>query len=199
MAKKVKQTLEDSYPIYELPEVEVTAEPYYKKFLNGLPQPVQQYLQSEANNAILARQVGSIDNPSYKTISKEDVERNKRNYFDVQSLNTAMGSPYVMNQNSFNYNPNIANQQLQYGANYPISTIENAFEMGLGDAALNYALKGVPIALDKLGLKDYAADIKNPKETIKAIRDGRYTPLFLTKSRAKTAFIKNQKKITKYI
>lgn len=146
-----RQISEDGYPIYELPEVEVTAEPYYKKFLNSLPQPVQQYLQNEANNAILARQAGSIDNPSYGTISKEDAQRNKRNYFDVQALNTAMGSPYVMNQNSFNYNPNIANQQLQYGANYPMSTIENAFEMGLGDAALDYALKGVPIALDKLG------------------------------------------------
>lgn len=151
MAKKIR-TLEDGNPLYELPEVEVVAQPYYKKFLNSLPQDVQQYLQSEARNAILAKQVGSIDNPKYGTISKKDAERNKRNYFDVQALNTAMGSPNVMNQNSFNYNPNIANQQLYYGATYPISTINNAFAAGLGDAAFDYALtKGVPIALDKLG------------------------------------------------
>lgn len=151
MAKKIR-TLEDGYSLYELPEAEVIATPKYKKFLNSLPQDVQQYLQSEARNNILAEQVGSIDKPTYGNISKEDAERNKRNYFDVQALNTAMGSPNVMNQNSFNYNPNIANQQLQYGATYPISTINNAFEIGLGDAAFDYALKkGVPTALDKLG------------------------------------------------
>lgn len=150
MAKK-RYTLEDGYSLYELPQVEVTTEPYYKKFLNSLPLPVQQYLQSEASNAMLAKQVGTIDNPGYRTISKKDAERNKRNYFDVQALNTAMGSPYVMNQNSFTYNPNTANKQLHYGANYPISTIKDAFEMQLGDAALNYVLKSVPITLDNLG------------------------------------------------
>lgn len=150
MAKK-RYTLEDGYSLYELPQVEVTTEPYYKKFLNSLPLPVQQYLQSEASNAMLAKQVGTIDNPGYGTINKKDAERNKRNYFDVQALNAAMGSPYIMNQNSFTYNPNTANQQLHYGANYPMSTIKDAFEMQLGDAALNYVLKGVPTALDKLG------------------------------------------------
>lgn len=79
---------------------------------------------------------------SYRPItSKEEYQRNKNNYFDVQALNTAMGSPYVMNQNSFNYNPNIANKQLNFGAVYPISTINNAFEAGLSDAVLNYGLK----------------------------------------------------------
>lgn len=151
MPRKI-QTLEDGYPFYELPEVEITTEPYYKKFLNNLPQSIQQYLQNEARNNILTKQFGSIGNPNYGTISKENAERNKRNYFNVQALNTAMGSPYVMNQNSFNYNPNIADKQLQYGVTYPISTINNAFEIGLGDAAFDYALKkGVPIALDKLG------------------------------------------------
>lgn len=91
---------------------------------------------------MLAKQVGTIDNPGYGTISKKDAERNERNYFDVQALNTAMGSPYVMNQNSFTYNSNTANQQLHYGANYPISTIKDAFEMQLGDAALNYIFNG---------------------------------------------------------
>lgn len=155
MAKKAKRTLEDGYSVYELPEIEVTTEPYYKKFLNGLPLPVQQYLQSEASNVILARQVGSIGNPSYGTISKKDVERNKRNYFDVQALNTAMGSPYVMNQNSFNYNPNVANQQLQYGAAYPISTINNAFETALGDMLVSkgmnmIAKKAMPITFSRM-------------------------------------------------
>ena len=172
MAKK-RYTLEDGYSLYELPQVEVTTEPYYKKFLNSLPLPVQQYLQSEAKNAMLAKQVGTIDNPGYGTISKKDAERNKRNYFDVQALNTAMGSPYVMNQNSFNYNPNIANQQLHYGANYPMSTIKDAFEMQLGDAALNYVLKGVPIALDKLGFFVRKPDsfTRGIGESVAGIRD----------------------------
>ena len=172
MAKK-RYTLEDGYSLYELPQVEVTTEPYYKKFLNSLPVPVQQYLQGEAKNAMLAKQVGTIDNPGYGTISKKDAERNKRNYFDVQALNTAMGSPYVMNQNSFTYNPNIANQQLQYGANYPMSTIKDAFEMQLGDAALNYAFKGVPIALDKLGFFVHKPDsfTRGIGESVAGIRD----------------------------
>ena len=154
MAKK-RYTLEDGYSLYELPQVEVTTEPYYKKFLNSLPLPVQQYLQSEAKNAMLAKQVGTIDNPGYGTISKKDAERNKRNYFDVQALNTAMGSPYVMNQNSFTYNPNIANQQLQYGANYPMSNIENSFEGALGDMLVSkgikmIAKKAMPITFSRM-------------------------------------------------
>lgn len=172
MAKK-RYTLEDGYSLYELPQVEVTTEPYYKKFLNSLPLPVQQYLQSEAKNAMLAKQVGTIDNPGYGIISKKDAERNKRNYFDVQALNTAMGSPYVMNQNSFTYNPNTANQQLHYGANYPMSTIKDAFEMQLGDAALNYVFKGVPTALDKLGFFVRKPDsfTRGIGESVAGIRD----------------------------
>lgn len=154
MAKK-RYTLEDGYSLYELPQVEVTTEPYYKKFLNNLPLPVQQYLQSEASNAMLAKQVGTIDNPGYGTISKKDAEKNKRNYFDVQALNTAMGSPYVMNQNSFNYNPNTANQQLYYGANYPMSTIKDAFEGALGDMLVSkgtkmIAKKAMPITFSRM-------------------------------------------------
>lgn len=140
MTKK-RYALEDGYSLYELPQVEVTTEPYYKKFLNSLPLPVQQYLQNEAKNTMLAKQVVTIDNPSYETISKEDAERNKRNYFYVQALNTAMGSPYVMNQNSFTYNPNIANKQLQFGANYPMSTIENSFVEALGDVLVSKGIK----------------------------------------------------------
>ena len=41
----------------------------------------------------------------------------------------------------------------------------------------------------------YVRDIMHPVETVKAIKDGRYTPLFLTKSRAKNAFIKNRNKL----
>lgn len=153
MAKR-RQTLEDGYSLYELPEVVIT-EPSYKRFLNNLPLPVQQYLQSEARNNILAKQFGSIDNLGRGNISKEDAERNKRNYFDVQALNTAMGSPYVMNQNSFNYNPNIANQQLQYGAQYPISSIVNGFEGALGDMLVSkgmkiIAKKAMPITFSRM-------------------------------------------------
>lgn len=171
MAKR-RQTLEDGYSLYELPEVVIT-EPSYKRFLNNLPLPVQQYLQSEARNNILAKQFGSIDNLGRGTISKEDAERNKRNYFDVQALNTAMGSPYVMNQNSFNYNPNIANQQLQYGAQYPISSIVNGFEGALGDVALNHVIKGVPIALDKMGffVRKPNSFTRGIGETVAGIRD----------------------------
>ena len=122
---------------------------------------------------MLAKQVGTIDNPGYGIISKKDAERNKRNYFDVQALNTAMGSPYVMNQNSFTYNPNTANQQLHYGANYPMSTIKDAFEMQLGDAALNYVFKGVPTALDKLGFFVRKPDsfTRGIGESVAGIRD----------------------------
>lgn len=171
MAKK-RRTLEDGYSLYELPEVVIT-EPSYKKFLNNLPLPVQQYLQSEARNNILAKQFGTIDNLGRGTISKEDAERNKRNYFDVQALNTAMGSPYVMNQNSFNYNPNIANQQLQYGSQYPISSIINGFEGALGDVALNHVIKGIPIALDKMGffVRKPNSFTRGIGETVAGIRD----------------------------
>ena len=88
-------------------------------------------------------QPGFYDASFKPTISKEEEERLKNNYFDVQALNGAMGSPYIMNQNSITYNPNVAAQQLQYGARYPINTIENAFEMGLGEAAFNYGIKSL--------------------------------------------------------
>lgn len=93
---------------------------------------------------------GFYDTSYRPTVSKEEEERLKNNYYYVQALNTAMGSPYNMNLNSFTYNPNIAAQQLQFGTRYPMSTIENAFEMGLGDVAINYGLnyvgqKAIPI------------------------------------------------------
>ena len=43
---------------------------------------------------------------------------------------------------------------------------------------------------------DYIRDIKNPIETIKAIKDGRYTP-FMTKQQAKIALRKNQETLQK--
>lgn len=42
---------------------------------------------------------------------------------------------------------------------------------------------------------DYINDIINPIETIKAIKDGRYTPFFLTTSRARNSLAKNTRKL----
>lgn len=98
--------------------------------------------QMAQDNLQQKTQAGFYDDSYRPTVSKEEAERNKQNYFEVAALNAAMGSPYTMNQNSFNYNPVIANQQLNFGARYPLSSINNAFESALGDAAFNYILKG---------------------------------------------------------
>lgn len=119
-------------------------------------------------------QPGFYDSSYRPTISKEQEENLKNNYFRVQALNSAMGSPYNMNQNSFNYNPFIANQQTNFGATYPISSINNAFNAALGDVALNYGFKkGVPVVLDKLGFFVRKPDsfTRGIGETVGGIRD----------------------------
>lgn len=113
------------------------------KFKKDNPEMFDIINQIVNDNLQKRTQAGFYDATNRPTISKEEAERNKNNYFEVAALNTAMGSPYIMNQNSFNYNPTIADQQINFGATYPISSINNAFYGALGDAALNYGLKYV--------------------------------------------------------
>ena len=126
-----------------LSEATVTAKrTWLNKFKKEHPEIAEAWRQVAQDNLQQEAQAGFYDASYRPTISKEEAERNKQNYFEVAALNAAMGSPYTMNQNSFNYNPVIANQQLNFGARYPLSSINNAFESALGDAAFNYILKG---------------------------------------------------------
>lgn len=115
---------------------------WLNRFKKEHPEIAEAWRQVAQDNLQQEAQAGFYDASYRPTISKEEAERNKQNYFEVAALNAAMGSPYTMNQNSFNYNPTIANQQLNFGARYPLSSINNAFESALGDAAFNYILKG---------------------------------------------------------
>lgn len=114
---------------------------WLNRFKKEHPEMAEVWKQMAQDNLQQKTQAGFYDDSYRPTVSKE-AERNKQNYFEVAALNAAMGSPYTMNQNSFNYNPVIANQQLNFGARYPLSSINNAFESALGDAAFNYILKG---------------------------------------------------------
>lgn len=126
-----------------LSEATVTAKrTWLNKFKKEHPEIAEAWRQVAQDNLQQEAQAGFYDASYRPTVSKEEAERNKQNYFEVAALNAAMGSPYTMNQNSFNYNPVIANQQLNFGARYPLSSINNAFENALGDAAFNYILKG---------------------------------------------------------
>lgn len=115
---------------------------WLNRFKKEHPEMAEVWKQMAQDNLQQKTQAGFYDDSYRPTVSKEEAERNKQNYFEVAALNAAMGSPYTMNQNSFNYNPVIANQQLNFGARYPLSSINNAFESALGDAAFNYILKG---------------------------------------------------------
>lgn len=115
---------------------------WLNRFKKEHPEMAEVWKQMAQDNLQQKTQAGFYDDSYRPTVSKEEAERNKQNYFEVAALNAAMGSPYTMNQNSFNYNPVIANQQLNFGARYPLSSINNAFENALGDAAFNYILKG---------------------------------------------------------
>lgn len=115
---------------------------WLNRFKKEHPEIAEAWRQVAQDNLQQEAQAGFYDASYRPTISKEEAERDKRNYFEVAASNAAMGSPYTMNQNSFNYNPVIANQQLNFGARYPLSSINNAFESALGDAAFNYILKG---------------------------------------------------------
>lgn len=115
---------------------------WLNRFKKEHPEMAEVWKQMAQDNLQQKTQAGFYDDSYRPTVSKEEAERNKQNYFEVAALNAAMGSPYTMNQNSFNYNPVIANQQLNFGAHYPLSSINNAFESALGDAAFNYILKG---------------------------------------------------------
>lgn len=125
-----------------LSEATVTAKrTWLNKFKKEHPEMAEIWRQMAQDNLQQKSQAGFYD-ASYKpTTSKEEAERDKRNYFEVAALNATMGSPYIMNQNSFNYNPTIANQQSHFGVNYPLSSINFAFQGALGDAALDYGLK----------------------------------------------------------
>lgn len=125
-----------------LSEATVTAKrTWLNKFKKEHPEMAEIWRQMAQDNLQQKSQAGFYD-ASYKpTTSKEEAERDKKNYFEVAALNAAMGSPYIMNQNSFNYNPTIANQQSHFGASYPLSSINFAFQGALGDAALDYGLK----------------------------------------------------------
>lgn len=125
-----------------LSEATVTAKrTWLNKFKKEHPEMAEIWRQMAQDNLQQKSQAGFYD-ASYKpTTPKEEAERDKRNYFEVAALNAAMGSPYTMNQNSFNYNPTIANQQSHFGASYPLSSINFAFQGALGDAALDYGLK----------------------------------------------------------
>lgn len=147
---------------------------WINKFKKDNPQVFAIINQMAHDNVQQRKQAGFYDADNKPTISKEEAERNKNNYFEVAALNTAMGSPYAMNQNSFNYNPFIANQQTNFGATYPISSINNAFNAALGDVALNYGFKkGVPVVLDKLGFFVRKPDsfTRGIGETVGGIRD----------------------------
>lgn len=134
-----------------LSEATVTAKrTWLNKFKKEHPEVAEAWRQVAQDNLQQEAQAGFYDASYRPTISKEEAERDKRNYFEVAALNAAMGSPYTMNQNSFNYNPTIANQQLNFGARYPLSSINNAFESALGDAAFNYILKGGKVLGQKL-------------------------------------------------
>lgn len=115
---------------------------WLNRFKKEHPEMVEVWKQMAQDNLQQKTQAGFYDASYRPTISKEEAERDKRNYFEVAASNAAMGSPYTMNQNSFNYNPTIANQQLNFGARYPLSSINNAFENALGDVAFSYILKG---------------------------------------------------------
>ena len=126
-----------------LSEATVTAKrTWLNKFKKEHPEVAEALRQVAQDNLQQEAQAGFYDASYRPTISKEEAERNKQNYFEVAASNAAMGSPYTMNQNSFNYNPTIANQQLNFGARYPLSSINNAFENALGDVAFSYILKG---------------------------------------------------------
>lgn len=111
---------------------------WLNKFKKEHPEMAEIWRQMAQDNLQQKSQAGFYD-ASYKpTTTKEEAERDKRNYFEVAALNAAMGSPYTMNQNSY---PTIANQQSHFGASYPLSSINFAFQGALGDAALDYGLK----------------------------------------------------------
>lgn len=134
-----------------LSEATVTAKrTWLNKFKKEHPEMAEVWKQMAQDNLQQKTQAGFYDDSYRPTVSKEEAERNKQNYFEVAALNAAMGSPYTMNQNSFNYNPVIANQQLNFGARYPLSSINNAFESALGDAAFNYILKGCKVLGQRL-------------------------------------------------
>ena len=106
-----------------LSEATVTAKrTWLNKFKKEHPEIAEAWRQVAQDNLQQEAQAGFYDASYRPTISKEEAERNKQNYFEVAALNAAMGSPYTMNQNSFNYNPVIANQQLNFGARYPLSS-----------------------------------------------------------------------------
>lgn len=115
---------------------------WLNRFKKEHPEMAEVWKQMAQDNLQQKTQAGFYDDSYRPTVSKEEAERNKQNYFEVAASNAAMGSPYTMNQNSFNYNPTIANQQLNFGARYPLSSINNAFENALGDVAFSYILKG---------------------------------------------------------